>query len=74
MQPFIQTRRVKDNIKISKKCIKALAVKDVRIELFNLFGLFTPGDRSKLVFTKLTEIGSIICCIDVRYNHARAFL
>ena len=45
---FVQTRGVKDN-KGSKKCIKAVAVKDVRIEPTNLlFALFTPPIGQKL--------------------------
>ena len=47
---FLRRRRVKDN-NLSKKCTQPLsssAVKDVRIELSNLFGLFTPINCRKL--------------------------
>ena len=47
---FLRRRRVKDN-NSSKNCTQALsssAVKDVRIELSNLFGLFTPINCRKL--------------------------
>ena len=47
---FLRRRRVKDN-NLSKNCTQALsssAVKDVRIELSNLFGLFTPINCRKL--------------------------
>ena len=66
----VQTRRVKDN-KESRECTKALAAKDDRIGLFQLF----HSDRSEVSWTTLPDkYFAFVCCkMCVRLNQVRAF-